>query len=474
MVKMVTGKRSFSLRSLVAWAMIDFSNSLALVVVLALYAAFIPTYVFPTKEAGTHALKVNSIATGVFSIVSTPLLGAIIDRCGYKLWTLAGSGIIYSIATIFLTWVQYGDTTYTIVLYMLVDITFRINESVCSSFMPLISKQKDFGLVSGCGYFIGYLAGYVVIQIINRLTPTSASGPDSPDWDQVFVERGSAMLIAGVFMLLSLLPALLTLKDDREERKRETPRITGAVVKQAFQSNVDTFKRAFTDNRNLTMVLVSYLLFMMGMYCQRSYNAFLHLRWAKADYGVTLQLVQTVMGVINIVVGCSSLLYGFISRYVGVKPMILVSIFFVALCSVISIYWEPLGEALGVNPGTFWVWAAGMAAALGIGPAQSLLRAAVGTLLPKDKNCEIFGVMESLNTLGDIFGNVAPERWVNTNYRYVYALSLPFLLLSFIGVCLTPIKKFGREEDEGELSTPEQDVVVESCLEGQELVSQRV
>ncbi|GIQ88645.1 hypothetical protein KIPB_010942 [Kipferlia bialata] len=89
--------------------------------------------------------------------------------------------------------------------------------------------------------------------------------------------------------------------------------------------------------------------------------------------------------------------------------------------------------------GKFWVWTAGMCAALGIGPAQSLIRAAVGSVIPSGRSAEIFGVMESLNTLGDIFGNVAPERWVNTDYRYVYALSLPFLVLAFAGIALTPM-----------------------------------
>ncbi|GIQ85490.1 major facilitator superfamily protein, partial [Kipferlia bialata] len=337
-------KRSFKLNEVIAWSMIDFSNSLAMVVVLALYAAFIPAYVFEEKAEGTKWLKYNSIATGVFSIVSTPILGAVIDICGYKLRTLAISGFLYSLSTMALTNVGYGDTGYVMFFYALVDITFRINESVCSSLLPTIAKERDYGFVSGAGYFIGYIAGFAVIQIVNRLTPTTATDPLDPNWDTVFTERGSAMLITGIFMILSLLPSLLVLNDDKNKN-----RLTSGVIKTAFKSNASTFTKAFSENRSLTMVLVSYLLFMCGMYTQRAYNAFLHIRWAKS-YGVDLHLVQTVMSVINIVVGCMSLLYGYISKFVGVKPMILVSIFFVALCSTVSIVWEPLGEALGVNP----------------------------------------------------------------------------------------------------------------------------
>ncbi|HHO53623.1 MAG TPA: MFS transporter [Deltaproteobacteria bacterium] len=373
--------------------MYDFANSsYTTVIITVYYAQLFPTVIVGDNTRGNLLWSVSLSISYALTVLTLPLLGAMMDRIGNKKAFLLGSTILTVVTTAALGLAGPGMVGLAMVLIVLSNYGFSVGESFVASFLPGLGPPGSLGRISGIAWGFGYVGGLLSTAGVLLLLGGPEPGNPAATW--------AGPLTAAWFALASI-PTFWLLRD------RSVPIALPegvSLVSVGFGQLAKTLGeiRRFRD---LAVFLVSYFWAMAGLSIVVSF-AFIYgaqvIGWAPLTQQLMFLFTQ-----ISATVG--ALGFGWLQGRLGDKPTyaltLLIWVSAVALIwgtpTVASLINGLAGSEIGIEQVFLGV---GCIAGLCIGATQSAGRTLVALLSPPDKVGEFFSLWGVFGKLAAIAG----------------------------------------------------------------------
>src|SRR3569833_743294 len=156
-------------RPVIGWALCDWANSAFTTTEM---AGFFPLYFKQFWNAGVEATestfrlgRANGIASIIVALLA-PLIGAVADKGGARIRLLMLFTVLGAAMTVGMFWVAKGEWVAAAVLYVAASLGFWGGNQFYDSLLTDVAEEKDYDLVSGYGYSLGYLGGGLLFLVI--------------------------------------------------------------------------------------------------------------------------------------------------------------------------------------------------------------------------------------------------------------------------------------------------------------------
>ena len=394
--------RRASKKELFGWAMFDFANSSYTTVIITIVFCNIFTGVIigdgPEFRLGNSLWTVALSLSYFIVLITSPLLGAVMDFSASKKKFLFASYILTVVATSALFFVRPGYIISGIVLIVISNVGFSYGEAFVSSFLPGLGPPEDLGKISGYAWGLGYFGGLLSTAIV------------------FFGFRGNQYVIenfanlrlvgpvTGLFFLIAAIPTFLWV------RERSKPRVF-PDGDNYFSIGIKRLKKTILeirDFRDLAILLASFFFAYAGLSIVIAF-AFIYgkqvVRWGGKTEILMFIITQcTAAG--------GAFLFGFIQDKWGAKKTFMLTlvlwIITIFLIHGVNEVTDFINKFMGTSLKSEHIFlAVGSIAGLGLGSTQSACRAMVGLFSPDTKAGEFFGLWNFSNRLSAILGLMA-------------------------------------------------------------------
>ncbi|MFZ3070657.1 MAG: MFS transporter [Anaerolineaceae bacterium] len=372
-------------RQISAWTMYDWANSSFATTVM---AAILPNY-FLTYIATEGALSLWGYTVAIGSLIAalmSPVLGAIADFRGSKKKFMAffvALGVI-STALMFLV-DQPSDWVLACVLYILGTIGFAGSLVFYDALLPHVAGPGEIDQVSSKGYAMGYIGGGLLLLInvvMIFVGPSLLPNMDQTEATKLMMRLSLASV--AVWWAVFSIPLFKRVKEP--VRKAEPGEVGQNVWTVGFQRFFKALKE-IKQYPDLFTFLLTFLIYANGI------GTIITMAVAfgtDLGFGTTI-LIGTLL-MVQFVAAPFSLLFGKLSKKLGIKQSITLSLVIYTGIAIIGFFmtkeWHFILLGFGV--------------AMVQGGSQALSRSLVGQLMPKSKSAEFYGfysVSEKFNTV---------------------------------------------------------------------------
>lgn len=171
------------------WMMYDWaSQPFHTLLVTFIFAPYFTSHVASDPVSGQAAWGMMLTLAGFTIAISAPILGAIADSAGpRKPWIAAWSLVlIASTATLWLSVPGMEDPTIILIAFGLGLIAVEITFVFSNAYMPELVPEEDLGRISGNGWALGYLGGFVTVILVLALLAESSNGKTFLGLDPIF------------------------------------------------------------------------------------------------------------------------------------------------------------------------------------------------------------------------------------------------------------------------------------------------
>jgi UMF1 family MFS transporter len=375
--------RVLTRRPVFGWAMYDWANSSFATTVM---AGFFPLFFKQYWNAGIPATESTfrlGIANGVASFlvaIMAPLVGAIADKGRARVRLLGLFTVLGAAMTAGLCFVAKGDWQTATLLYVIASLGFWGGNQFYDSLLTDVSEEREYDLVSGYGYALGYLGGGLLfaLNVLMVSKPTLFGLADKAE-----AVRWS-FLTVGVWWAGFTLFTLLLVR----ERPTHVPLPARQAIRAGAAEIVNTLRHLRGD-RTLLLFLLAYWFYIDGV------NTVIKMA---IDYGLSLGLKQDslikALLLVQFVGFPAAWAYGWLGQKIGPRTGILLGL---------AVYAGIAGYAYFLhNEQQFMV----MALIIGLvqGGVQSLSRSLFGRLVPAGKSGEFFGFYNLMGKAAAILG----------------------------------------------------------------------
>jgi UMF1 family MFS transporter len=383
--------REFALKTVLlkkevfSWALIDWANSAFATTVM---AGFFPLYFKQFWNAGVPATESTfrlGLTSGLSSLVIAliaPLVGAIADKSGARVRLLALFTVLGAAMTCALYLVAKGDWVAAALLYGAASVGFWSGNQFYDSLITDVSEERDFDLVSGYGYALGYLGGGVLF-VVNSLMVTK---PESFGIADASIAVKLSFVSVGFWWVLFTVPALLYVK----EKKAANLLPYGPAIRAGWHELINTIKHLRGD-KTLLWFLLAYWFYIDGV------NTIIKMA---VDYGLSLGLQQAsliqALLVVQFVGFPAALAFGWLGKKIGPRSGIFIAIAVYAASAFYAYFIKTEQD--------FFT----LAIIIGLvqGGIQSLSRSLFGRLVPENKAGEFFGFYNLMGKAAAILGPI--------------------------------------------------------------------
>ncbi len=375
--------RILTRRPVFGWAMYDWANSsFATTVMAGFFPLFFKQYWNVGVEATVSTFRLG-VANGVASFVVAflaPLIGAIADKGRARVRLLGLFTVLGAAMTVGFYFVAKGDWLTASIVYIAASLGFWGGNQFYDSLLTDVAEEKDYDLVSGYGYALGYLGGGLLFALnVAMVTKPSLFGlantADAVRWS--FVSVGIWWLVFTGFTLTLV-----------RERHTAEPLPAMQAIRAGGRELFNTIRHLRGD-RTLLMFLLAYWFYIDGV------NTIIKMA---VDYGLSLGLKQTslitALLMVQFVGFPAALAFGWLGQRIGARAGILIGI---------AVYAGIAGYAYFLHTERqFFV----MALIIGLvqGGIQSLSRSLFGRLVPAGKAGEFFGFYNLMGKAAAILG----------------------------------------------------------------------
>jgi UMF1 family MFS transporter len=385
-------------REIFGWAMFDFANQAYTLLIITVVFGDLFTRVIVGGESGDYRLGnfLWSLALAVsylMVVVCSPVAGAVMDYTASKKRFLFAAWLLTIFATAALYFVAPGYAMLGVVLLIISNFAFSINEAFIASFLPDLGPPEDLGKISGFGWALGYVGGMVsAVFVLLVLGEVSLANFDRIRWVGPW---------AGFFVFVAALPTFIWLR----ERGKARPLPAGRSYLGIGLGRVRETLRSLSEHRDMALVLASMFFSMSGIYIIITY-AFI--------YGAQVigwdQDIRTLMFVIvQLTAAAGAFGFGFVQDRLGARLTYQVTLV-MWMAAIVLIYLTPwLADALSrllarevEAQHVFLV--VGSLAGLSLGACQSTTRTLVGLFSPLSRAGEYFGFWGLSLKLAGVFG----------------------------------------------------------------------
>jgi MFS transporter, UMF1 family len=352
------------------WTLFDFANTA--------FSVMIVTFAFPLYykiivcENSVNAdfyWGLNVSLSMLISALVSPVLGAAADFSQNRRRIL----FIFTFISVFCTGLLYfssaGMVLFSSVLFIFANIGFESGIVFYDSFLPDLTKSKNYGRVSGYGFAMGYLGAFAILLITFSLMKDGINPSDT-------VNIRSTFLITAAFFMIFAIPAFFVLK----ERKRTDNKVMD-YWKIGFERILLTIKN-LKEYKNITRFLLSFFLYNDAIL---TVIAFASIVAVKTFQFSVLDLVFFFLAVQSTAV-VGSIIFGIITDKIGSKKTIIITLSLWILTIIFAAF-------VGSKPGFYVV---GFLAGMLLGSSQASSRSLMAKLTPKEHEAEFFGFYDGL------------------------------------------------------------------------------
>ena len=383
-MKTASERRAVLLRRPVwSWALVDWANSAFATTVM---AGFFPVFFKQYWSVGvevtesTFRLGIANTIASAFIALGAPLLGAVADRAGRRMFLLMLATFLGATMSCGLYWAGQGQWELASALYVLGSLGFWWNSQFSDSLLTDVAEPAEYDFVSAYGYAMGYLGGGVLF-IANVLMVTQ------PAWfglkDAAEGVRLS-FLTVGVWWVLFTVPAMLFV---REVRPSVRPTVWRAMVEGVTELRGTL--SGLRSHRTLLAFLLAYWFYIDGV------NTVIKMA---VDYGLSIGLPSDALLkalLLTQFVGFpAALAFGALGRKWGPRTGIFIAIAVYTGATVAASFLRTEND----------FYALAVVIGLVQGGIQSLSRSYFGRLVPPGRAGEYFGFYNMMGKFASVLG----------------------------------------------------------------------
>jgi len=366
-----------------AWLMYDWANSaFATTVVAAVLPVFyteVAAAELPGHLATTYWGYAQAAALFLIAVMA-PVLGAIADLSGNKMFFLRLFSWTGIIATLAFAFVGPGDYLFCLLVLVVATVGFSGANAFYDALLPDLVPEARRDYVSSLGYAVGYIGGglLLVANLIMIQKPGWFGLPDA------LAATRAVFVTVSFWWLLFALPLFVRVRD---ERRRPALSLAG-YARTGFRRIAET-ARGVSRYPELAKYLAAYWLFSDGI------NTVIRMAVVYgAEVGIGSSDLIVALVVTQFVGIPCTVLFGKIAEKYGPKRSLYVSL---------SIY------TLIVSLGYFMTTAAhfyALAFMVGVvqGGSQAVARSLFSRLVPDEREAEFFGFFAVSGKLSAVFG----------------------------------------------------------------------
>lgn len=307
-------------KPVISWALYDFANNaFAIVIVTVVFPVYFTSVIAAESIYGQqYGVLIWGIASGLsmfIAAICAPVFGAIADTKKLKNRFLTVLTLLCITCCVLLFFTNAGMIVFATAIFIFANFFYQTSIVFYNSFLPEISCSKNFGLISGFGFALGYLGGLITLAIIYPFVKNSAGISSTLSVRLTFI-------ITAVFFLVFSLPSFIFLKDKRYNLKPEilenSRTIKSSNIRHSFSQLRQTFIK-IKEDKNLLKFLLAFFLFS---------NAFSILAVYAAIYGknilnLSLQEIVLLFIIGHFPVIISSFFFGAIADRFGPRRVII-------------------------------------------------------------------------------------------------------------------------------------------------------
>ena len=358
-------------RPVAVWASYDWANSaFPTCVVTFIYATYFTQAIAEDELSGTAAWSRAVAVSSILAALLSPLAGAMADRGGRRAEFLIAATFICCVATALLTFVSPGlesAVLLALVLFAIANLAFEMGTVFYNGFLPELAPEGAIGRASGWSWGFGYAGGLTCLAL--ALPMALAPEQLGIGTEEGFNFRAVNLLVAIWFAVFSVPMLRLALRLRPPARAR-------VPLPQAYRDVVATMRevRRFSEAAKL---LLARLIYNDGLVTVFAFGGI----YAAGTFGMSLTEVIIFGIAINVTAGAGALAFGIVDDRLGGKRTILITLVGLVVCTVIAVF----------APSEAWLWAAGLAMGVFVGPNQSASRSLFARFVPEARQNEFFG-----------------------------------------------------------------------------------
>ena len=397
-----------------AWTMYDWANSAFATTVM---AAILPNYfgMYIATQASLTLWGYTVAIGSVIAAVISPVLGAIADFRGSKKKFMAFFVALGVVSTALMYLVDTpNDWLLACVLYILGTVGFAGSLVFYDALLPHVAGPDEIDEISSRGYAMGYIGGGLLLLINVVMIFVGPNFLPNMEYEEAvkLMMRLSLSSVAVWWAVFSI-PIFRNVKEPvrKIEKGEEGMNLVTVGFKRFFK-----VLKEISKFRDLFLFLLAFFVYANGI------GTIITMAVAfgtDLGFGTTI-LIGTLL-MVQFVAAPFAILFGKLSKKLGIKKSIYLSLLVYTLISVIG---------YGMSKEWHFILL-GFAVATVQGGSQALSRSLMGSLMPKSKSAEFFGffsVSEKFNTvIGPILFSVVNQ--VTGNSR----LAIISLVIFFIG-----------------------------------------
>ena len=394
------------IKAIRAWTMYDWANSAFATTVM---AAILPNYfgIYIATEASLTLWGYTVAIGSLIAALISPILGAIADFRGSKK-TFMGFFVALGVASTALMYLvdTPGDWLLASILYIIGTIGFTGSLVFYEALLPHIADPDEIDEISARGYAMGYIGGGLLL-LINVVMIFIGPNflPNMAEDEAIKLMMRLSLSSVAVWWAVFSIPIFRHVKEPKRkiEKGEEDMNLVAAGFKRFFTSlkNISKF-------RDLFLFLLAFFVYANGI------GTIITMAVAfgtDLGFGTTI-LIGTLL-MVQFVAAPFAILFGKISKKLGIKKSIYISLLVYTLISIIGFLMSKEWHFILL----------GFAVATVQGGSQALSRSLMGQLMPKSKSAEFFGffsVSEKFNTvIGPILFSVINQLTGNSRLAIV-------------------------------------------------------
>jgi UMF1 family MFS transporter len=375
-----------------AWAMYDWANSAMItIVVTAVFPIFFSSYAAAGLPADTATFRFSIATTIGLTIIAVlaPILGVIADTRATKkrfLGMFLGLGAA-AVASMF--FIQQGQWVLAAVLFVLANIGANGSFVFYDSLLPHVANRDELDRVSTAGYALGYVGGGLLLvaalAVIQNPGWIGIPVGDEATASQSSLPARLSFVAVAVWWLLFAIPLFRRV---REPAARATATPGNGTIRDAFAQLAATVA-ALRKYRNAFMMLLAFLVYNDGI------GTIIRMATIFGDeIGIDRGALIASIVMVQFVAIPFAFAFGALAGIIGAKRSIFLGLVVYAGISVFGYFLTTATQ--------FFILA--FLVAMVQGGTQALSRSLFGSMIPRNKSGEFFGLFAVFEKFAGILG----------------------------------------------------------------------
>ncbi|HZM70408.1 MAG TPA: MFS transporter [Candidatus Cryosericum sp.] len=384
-------------RTVFGWCMYDWANSAYVTTVaVGLLPRYFAEAVVPA--GGVQALGTTFAADTLWAMVvgtatliaflTAPVLGAIADFSAARKRFLLAFAWTGSLFAILLYFCRSGDVLRTLLFFLLAQVGFIGANVFYDAFLPHIASDAEMDRVSGRGYAYGYVGGGLQFALSLGLVQGHAALGLALDQAVRLAIVMAAVWWAGFTLVTARLLVEPRTATPLPEEFRRWPRPLAYVALGVRRTLRTT--RQVRRYRQLALFLAAFMLYDDGIQTiinMATVYATVELRLPASVLMLTLLVIQAIATV-------GAFLFTRLSRWIGTKPAIMISL----------VLWTGIVVYAGFLRSAAQFVALGAVVGLVMGGSQALSRSLFGSMIPSAESAEFYGFYTVFSKFAAMWG----------------------------------------------------------------------